>query len=134
MYVLNPELMAQMDDDHNVTVKSDAFSGPVKLKPAGKVSWKGQATIRCDATPGAHAIGFAEPVPPERAKANGKVTVEGGGSATGTECAATGSEGGPSATTITVTAVAAAVATAGAFIVVRRRRRSGLGHSPSNRR
>ncbi|MGA4850490.1 hypothetical protein ACOBQB_31205 [Streptomyces sp. G5(2025)] len=124
--VLNPELMDQMDDDHRVTVRSDAFSGPVKLAPSGKVSWQGRATVRCDAKPGEHALRFDEPVPPEEARTNGKVRVEAGGAAPGAECAAkAGPESEPDGwTPVTLTIAAASLAALAAlfFFAVRRQR------------
>ncbi|MFF8646580.1 hypothetical protein [Streptomyces sp. NPDC015345] len=126
--VLNPELMDQMDDGHRVTVRSDAFSGPVKLEPSGKVSWKGRATIRCDAKPGDHSLRFDEPVPPEEARTNGTVRVEAGGAAPGAECAAEArprSEA-PDWTPVTLTIATGSVAVLAAlvFFAVRRRRQA----------
>ncbi|MBM7172184.1 hypothetical protein JQK87_28070 [Streptomyces sp. G44] len=123
--VLNPELMDQMDDAHRVTVRSDAFSGPVKLSPSGKVSWKGLATIRCDAEPGEHSLRFDEPVPPEEARTNGTVRVEAGGAVPGAECAG---QAGPKSeaadwtpVTVGIAAGSLAVLATLVFFAVRRR-------------
>ncbi|MEU7649628.1 hypothetical protein [Streptomyces huasconensis] len=124
--VLNPELMDQMDDAHRVTVRSDAFAGPVKLAPSGKVSWKGRAVIRCDAKPGDHALRFAEPVPPDEARTNGTVRVEAGGAAPGADCAAqAGPESRPDGwtpVTLTIAGGSLAVLAALVFFAVRRHR------------
>ncbi|MGW0531008.1 hypothetical protein [Streptomyces sp. NPDC003032] len=128
--VLNPELMDQMDDDHRVTVHSDAFSGPVRLNPSGKVSWKGRATVRCDVRPGTHTLRFDQPVPPEEAKTNGELTVEPPAASPHPDCAdATMPEADDSwtPTTITITVIAlTTMATLAALAVRRRLRRPPL--------
>ncbi|WP_158708955.1 hypothetical protein [Streptomyces sp. NRRL S-920] len=127
--VLNPELMDQMDDDHRVTVHSDAFARPVRLAPSGKVSWKGRAMVRCDAEPGSHTLRFDQPVPPDEARTNGRVTVEARGATPRPECAtaargSTGSTGDDwTPATVTITAAALAVMAGLAFFAVRRHRR-----------
>ncbi|MFE0178289.1 hypothetical protein ACFWZ2_38885 [Streptomyces sp. NPDC059002] len=125
--VVNPELMDQMDDDKKVTVRSDAFSGPVKLDSSGKVSWKGHATVRCDAKPGDHTLRFDEPVPPDEAESNGKVTVEKADKASKAACDdSTDTNDGLSTTAIGFIAGAATVVVAAlAFVFVHRRRRRG---------
>ncbi|AZM54735.1 hypothetical protein DMA15_21050 [Streptomyces sp. WAC 01529] len=121
--VLNPELMDQMDDAHRVTVHSDAFTGPVKLAPSGKVSWQGRATVRCDAKPGSHALRFDQPVPPDEAKTNGEVRVGAPGrSSPRPECAAkSGTSDDWTPTTITIAAIALTAMAALAFFTLRRR-------------
>ncbi len=123
--VLNPELMDQMDDAHRVTVHSDAFAGPVRLAPSGKVSWRGRATVRCDTEPGAYTLRFDRPVPPDEARTNGRVKVVADtGSDPRPECAAESEGGDWSPVTVTISAAALAALATLAFVTLRRRRRS----------